>query len=139
MNKTLIAVIILALVAAGLYAVLTKYPRQAVLDEGAPQMPSGEQAASEDRVASGTVVSVDAEQAMVDGPVLVTILNETEGIAVIAVPSMGLPTCAARDNMADAFALMAGDYIEVRGSIGEEGMIIPCMSTEHYLRVVAPI
>lgn len=134
MNKTLIAVIILALVAAGLYVVLTKYPRQQV-SEMAPE----EQVASEDRVASGTVVSVNTEQAMADGPVLVTILSETEGVAVIAIPSMGLPTCAARANMADAFALMAGDYVEVRGSIGEEGMIIPCMSTEHYLRVIAPM
>ncbi len=134
MNKTLIAVIILALVAAGLYVVLTKYPRQQV-SEMAPE----EQVASEDRAASGTVVSVNTEQAMVDGPVLVTILSETEGVAVIAIPSMGLPTCAARANMADAFALMAGDYVEVRGSIGEEGMIIPCMSTEHYLRVIAPM
>ncbi|MES2994478.1 MAG: hypothetical protein V4681_00355 [Patescibacteria group bacterium] len=138
MNKTLIAVIILALVAAGLYTVLTKYPRQVVLDQGAPQMAPEDQVASGDRAVSGTVISVETEQAMVDGPVLVTILSETEGIAVIAVPSMGLPTCAARDNMADAFALMAGDFVEVRGSIGEEGMIIPCMSIAHYLRVIAP-
>ena len=134
MNKTLTAVIILVLVAAGLYAVLTKYPRQQAL-EMAPE----EQVASEDRVVSGTVISVDTEGAMVDGPVLVTVLNEAEGIIVIAVPSMGLPTCAARDSMADAFALAAGDFVEVRGSVGEEGMIIPCMSTEHYLRVIAPM
>lgn len=141
MQKTIIAVVILALVGAGLYYVLTMYQPSpdalSELNQEQAQVPdaSAEGVGGEAR---GTIVSVDAEQAMVDGPVLITLREESGEVAVIAVPSMGLPTCAARANMADAFALAPGQYIEVRGAVGVDGMIIPCESADHYLRVVAP-
>lgn len=142
MQKTIIAVVVLALVGAGLYYILTMYqPNPEALSELnqeevlAPEQEQGEEAEGEVR---GTIVSVNTEQAMVDGPVLITVRKESGEEAVVAVPSMGLPLCAARANMADAFALTAGQYIEVHGAVGAEGMVIPCESADHYLRVVVP-
>lgn len=142
MQKTIIAVVVLALVGAGLYYVLTMYqPNPDTLSEfnqEEVQTPEemGEGAAEGE--VRGTIVSVNTEQAMVDGPVLITLRSQDGEEAVVAVPSMGLPLCAARANMADAFALTAGQYIEVRGAVGAEGTVIPCESADHYLRVVAP-
>lgn len=140
MQKTIIAVIVLALVGAGLYYVLTMYqPNPDALSElNQEQVAQPQTNELEAGEARGTVVSVNTEQAMVDGPVLITLREESGEEAVVAVPSMGLPTCAARANMADAFAVTAGQYVEVRGAVGVDGMIIPCESADHYLRVVTP-
>lgn len=142
MQKTIIAVVVLALVGVGLYYVLTMYQPNpdalSGLNQEEVQAPeeTGEEAVEGE--VRGTVVSVNTEQAMVDGPVLITVRSQDEKEAVVAVPSMGLPLCAASTNMADAFALTAGQYIEVRGAVGADGTIIPCESADHYLRVVAP-
>lgn len=142
MQKTIIAVVVLALVGAGLYYVLTMYqPNPEALSElhqEQAQTPEDTHTEGVEGVARGTIVSVNMEQAMVDGPVLITLREESGEEAIVAVPSMGLPMCAARANMADAFALTPGQYIEVHGAVGVEGMIIPCESADHYLRVVAP-
>lgn len=140
MNKTLVALLSLILVGLGLYFVLTKY-EPAVTGENTNEesrMGSGQTPVSADeQEVRGTVTAVDTEKAMVDGPVLITIEKEEGGTALIAIPSMGLPTCAARENIADAFAIKAGELVEARGEVGEQGMIIPCSSSAHYLRVVA--
>lgn len=141
MQKTLIAVIILAVVGTGLYYVLTSYqPSEGTLSELTQQeeRPSENESGVE-REVQGTIVSINTEQAMADGPILILVQQSTGEPAVIAVPSMGLPTCAARARMADAYTLTPGQFLEVRGSVDAEGMIVPCESAEHYLRVVEPI
>lgn len=144
MQKTIIAVVILALVGAGLYYILTMYQPNpdtlSAFNQEIVQTPEETETEGDEEIegeARGTIVSVNTEQAMVDGPVLIT-LQEGGEERIIAVPSMGLPTCAARAAMADAFALTAGQYIEVRGSVSADGTIVPCESADHYLRVVVP-
>lgn len=144
MQKTLIAVIILAVVGVGLYYVLTKYeltvkPFSELNQEPDRQMENGSDVAGTDGEVQGTILAINTEQAMVDGPILILVQQNNGEPAVIAVPSMGLPTCAARANMADAYTLTPGQFLEARGSVGTDGMIIPCESTEHYLRIVQPI
>ena len=142
MQKTIIAVIVLALVGAGLYYVLTMYQPNpdalSELNQEEVQTPEDTQSEGAEGEARGTITSVNTEQAMVDGPILITVREEGGNEVIVAVPSMGLPMCAARANMADAFALTAGQYIEVHGAVGAEGMIVPCESADHYLRVVSP-
>lgn len=141
MQKTLIAVIVLAVIGAGLYYVLTSYtPNPEALEElrEEPQVveeTTDERAEGEVR---GTIVSVDTEQAMVDGPVLIAVDAGADAVAVIAVPSMGLPLCPAAANITDAFALTPGQQIVARGAVGVDGMIVPCEQPDHYLQVVEP-
>ncbi len=85
---------------------------------------------------SGTITEINLEQAMVDGPYLLTIESQDGETSKIAVPSMGLTLCAAHqnNNIGDVYLMKVGDKIEVKGEIGEGGIIIPCDSPEHYLR-----
>lgn len=85
-------------------------------------------------MAEGVVREVNLDQVAFDGPALITIQTEKDGERVIAVPSMGLPLCAAFSHIADPFALEVGDNVEVKGAEDEEGRIVPCESAEHYLR-----
>lgn len=82
----------------------------------------------------GEVTAVNTEQVSFDGPALVTVATEN-GEATVAVPSMGINLCAAKDAIADVFELSAGDRVTVRGSMDEEGRIVPCEDASHYLRV----
>lgn len=139
MQKTLIAVIVLAVVGAGLYYMLTSYtPSEKALEELRQEQPvpvaTDEQPAGEVR---GTIVSVNTEQAMVDGPYLVEV-DTGAGVTTIAIPSMGLPLCAAREQIADPYTLTAGQQVIAYGAVGEDGMVIPCESPDHYLQVVEP-
>ena len=84
---------------------------------------------------SGVVIDVDTTQAMVDGPVIIELAVDN-GTRIIAIPSMGLPLCAARENIDDVWSLEVGAGIEVYGAVDPEtGYIVPCESDEHYLRV----
>jgi hypothetical protein len=87
--------------------------------------------------AEGTVTNVNLEEVTSDGPALVTIQTEAGETAVIAVPSMGLPLCVAFGEIADVYLLAEGDEVAVAGELDEEGRIVPCADTAHYLRVVA--
>jgi hypothetical protein len=84
----------------------------------------------------GTVVSVNTDQVPVDGPALVNLRLEDGTQAVVAIRSMGINLCPAQANIADVYKIKAGDRVEARGQIGVEGMILPCESPAHYLRVV---
>jgi len=88
-----------------------------------------------DRTVSGTVVTVNTAQMAVDGPALINVKLADNTEAVVAVPSMGINLCAAKANIADVSTLKAGNKVEVRGSVGVDGRIIPCDSSTHYLRV----
>lgn len=89
-----------------------------------------------DREVQGSVIIVNTAQVAVDGPALINLKLADGSTAVIAVPSMGLNFCTAKASLADVYKLKTGDKVEVRGTIGEEGRIIPCESASHYLRVV---
>ncbi len=84
----------------------------------------------------GTVTEVNFESVAADGPSLISFTvsggNETR---VVAVPSMGLPQCAAAALIADPFQIAPGDFIEVRGTIDERSQIVPCTSPEHYMNI----
>jgi heat shock protein HslJ len=85
---------------------------------------------------SGKVLAVDLEQVTFDGPVVLTLESGDGELSTIAIPSMGLPLCPAyqNNNIGDAFLMKAGDMIEVRGEVSEDGSIVPCSSPDHYLR-----
>lgn len=84
----------------------------------------------------GTVLAVDLEQMMYDGPAVITLKAESGDVTNIAVPSMGLPLCAAykNNNIGDVSLIKPGDEFEVRGTVSENGAIVPCESADHYLR-----
>lgn len=106
--------------------------------EALPPLPSGTPAGNEElgtiQETTGTVSEVNTEQAALDGPVRVTLATEDGGEVVVAIPSMGLPLCAAKDNIVDAWNLPVGAIIEVRGGTGPAGEIVPCDSPDHYMR-----
>lgn len=85
----------------------------------------------------GTVVSVDLSGIALDGPAVVTIVTAEDTQEAINVPSFGLMLCAAKDNIADVYALKAGDEVEVNGERGEDGSIVPCTDEDHFLRVTS--
>lgn len=83
----------------------------------------------------GSVTAVNLEQMMVDGPAVITIELADASTQEIRVPSMGINLCASKD-IADVYQIKVGDKVEVKGSEGEEGSIIPCESADHFLRVI---
>lgn len=118
-------VVVVVLLAGGFYALNTY-----IYNEKQADVPVGETTEY-----TGSIVAIDTTQAMVDGPVLIT-LQAAEGVPVtVAVPSMGLPLCAAykANNIGDVYLLKIGDEIEVRGAL-QNGAIVPCESADHYLR-----
>lgn len=85
---------------------------------------------------SGEVLAIDLEQVTFDGPVVITLESSDGEVSTIAVPSMGILLCPAHqnNNIGDAFLIKAGDMIDVRGEVSEDGSIVPCSSSDHYLR-----
>jgi hypothetical protein len=83
----------------------------------------------------GTVTAVDLSGIAADGPALITIETDASSVFVVAVPSMGLPLCAAKEAVADAGAIAVGDSVSVRGMTDAVGNIVPCESTLHFLKV----
>ncbi len=96
--------------------------------------PDGELEAGESAKREGEVVSVDTTSVASDGPVLVTI-SSNGNQQVIAVPSFGINLCAASKNIADAFNIRQGETVSVRGTVNEQGQIVPCADESDYLRV----
>lgn len=83
---------------------------------------------------AGTVTEVNFEQVAADGPSLISFaVSGGNDVRVIAVPSMGLPQCAAAPTIADPFQIAPGDFIEVLGTVDDRNQIVPCTSAEHYL------
>ena len=90
-----------------------------------------------DREVSGTVVSVNTDQVPADGPALVTIRTEEGSDVTVAIRSMGINLCPAQANILDVYTLQNGEKVEARGEVGLSGMILPCESSAHFLRVAA--
>lgn len=87
-------------------------------------------------VVRGTVVEVDKDQIAVDEPYRFVVESADGTRSIIAVPSMGLQLCAAytAGTLKDVNTISVGNEIEVAGSVGEGGVIIPCDSKAHYIR-----
>jgi len=85
---------------------------------------------------SGTVVEVNKDAAMYDGPIRIVIQGADSTRTTIAIPSMGLPLCAAYKTGAikDPYNIVVGSTLEVSGTLGEDGSVVPCQSDMHYLR-----
>ncbi len=83
---------------------------------------------------SGEITDIDRSQIASDGPYVIT-LSASDGEVTVEVPSMGLPTCAASDDIADMANLSVGQMISVSGSQQDNGAIVPCESADHFLRV----
>jgi hypothetical protein len=115
MKKTLISIIVLALVAWGIYYYMN--------NDGATK-------------ARGVVTAVDKEGAMVDGPYIITLDigdgKETE----IHIPSMGIMLCEGRENIVGIDEVETGMKVEAKGTRLSEGAIVPCESKGHYVRIV---
>lgn len=137
MKKIIIIIIALVAIVGIVFAVTSDNKTAGVSqNNGAPTGTSDDIIpGTDDRAVKGTVVSVDVSKVPVDGPGLVIIQTDTGLQAVIAVPSMGMGMCAAKDKIENYSEFKAGDKVEVRGQVGAENMIIPCESAEHYLRV----
>lgn len=86
----------------------------------------------------GVVLDVNLDQIAFDGPSLVTIEVSGEE-KIIAIPSMGLPLCPAFENIAPTDSIEIGDRVLVLGEINEEGQIVPCSSSNHYLKVFSAV
>ncbi len=82
----------------------------------------------------GTVTEVNFEQVALDGPSLIAVtVIETGETRTVAVPSMGLPQCAAAASIADPFQLAPGDTVSVRGLVRDTGEVVPCDNQSHFL------
>jgi hypothetical protein len=83
----------------------------------------------------GSVILVDTKQSEVDGPLLISVRDANGKVSIVAVPARGLGLCAAKDNIADAFSVKAGDNVEVSGTADTKGRIVPCNLAEDYFRM----
>lgn len=84
-------------------------------------------------VLEGTVRSVDLDAMAADGPGKITFTVAGGETYTVAVPSMGLPLCAAPDAIASVSDIRVGDTVRVAGELNEAGEIVPCASESHYL------
>ncbi len=124
MKKILIIIIVLAVLIAGYFLFISgMIKNQAVEPEG------------EIKTLEGAVTAVDLSGMAADGPAIIIIEAETAGTQTIAVPSMGLPLCPARDSIADVSEIAVGDRVSVRGTMNTEREIVPCESADDYLEV----
>lgn len=124
MNKVVIwIVVIIVIVLIGGYFLFTAGTRTSEMSPSA--------------TVAGTVTAVNLDQVTFDGPALVTIQTEAGDTEVIAVPSMGLPLCAAYGDIADVYTLEVGSTVAVAGERDEEDRIVPCDDASHYFRVTS--
>lgn len=85
-------------------------------------------------VAVGSVTAVDLEPMTYDGPGRILITTTDGKNLTIEVPAR-MNLCAAKDSIDDVSQIAVNDTIEVTGDLTAEGVVVPCESMEHYLRV----
>ncbi len=83
----------------------------------------------------GTVTAVDLSAMAFDGPARIMFETEDKNSYTIAIPSMSMPECPAKDALAAPSLIEVGDTIEVEGDRVNDGEITPCSRTSHYLRL----
>lgn len=127
--KKIIWLVVVLVLAALVYSIWMSKPEEGVEMEEVTQTEVAEAETIE-----GSVVSINTDGVALDGPALVTVSTES-GERVVAVPSMGINLCAAREQIADVYTLEVGEKVSVRGELDEEGRIVPCVDAAHYLRV----
>lgn len=127
--KYIVFIVVALFILAGGYWFLFQTPTGPEVDV----VPDSEPA---EKAVTGVVQEVDTEQMMVDGPGMLTLSTE-RGEAVVLVPSLEARLCEA--DIASVFLVRTGDVVEVFGLVDSEGRIMPCGSSEHYLRVERPV
>lgn len=124
MQKLAIGLIVLAVVVGGFYLV-NGYIYNAKQGD-----------TPERGVVSGVVVSVNRDPLAYDGPAEITVQDDDRHTHRVLIPAR-LNICAAFENIADVYALEAGDRVLVTGDVDpESAAITPCTSPEHYFRVM---
>lgn len=85
---------------------------------------------------SGVAVVINSDQIAFDGPYVVALKVANGPVVNVAVPSMGLPMCAAYQagNVVGVNLIKLGDEVKVKGQVAEDGSVVPCESADHYLR-----
>ena len=58
---------------------------------------------------------------------------------MVALPSMQLPQCIARAQLAGPEQAAVGDYIEALGARADDGVVVPCDAPAHFFRVFGMI
>ena len=86
-------------------------------------------------VVRGEVVSVDTAPLAYDGDAVVVVRTDS-GERTVRVPAR-INLCEATDFPA-LDTLRPGDRVEARGEVNAKGDVTPCMSADHFLRVVGP-
>ncbi|MDP1625141.1 MAG: hypothetical protein Q8L64_05210 [bacterium] len=133
MKKSITIIVVVAILALAVYAVL----RTAGLDDSSVENGGLNQNAPVNSIeVRGVVTVVDLEQAMFDGPYVIMVRGSDGVEEIIAVPSMGIMLCAARDAIVDVSTIKEGMTVEARGSMTSRGDIVPCESSSHYLRII---
>lgn len=132
MKSFLIILLALIIIGSGYYWFNGRTER---VDTEYPVSTEEEMEVSQTVTVSGVVLSVDREAITYDGPAYV-VIDVLDGSQVtVAVPSMGLGLCEAREDILDVYTLTPGTKVEVRGALGEDGYIVPCQSADHFLRL----
>lgn len=131
MNKILIALVILVLAGGALYYVFLR----PTSDENTIPLPESNVAGSGDAEVAGPITAIDASGVAADGPYLVTIMTADNELVTIALPSMGILLCPAKNSITSVNDVSVGQTIEAKGSLNEEGQIVPCEKLDHYFRV----
>lgn len=124
MNKYIFIALLLLVLIGGYFYTQSR--------EGTPPMPSV--STSETVEETGTVTAVDLSQMALDGPAVVTFEAE-DGTYTIAIPSMGINLCAARESIDDVSEVAVGDTVAVKGQRDSEGHIVPCENEVHFFNV----
>ncbi|MBI5134082.1 MAG: hypothetical protein HZA81_01730 [Candidatus Taylorbacteria bacterium] len=122
MKRSISYIVIAIILVLGAFALIRKEP------EGESASGTG---------ISGVVAAIDLEQAMVDGPYVVTVQDDNGSERDVKVPSMGIMLCAARESIMSPSELKVGDRVEARGALTAEGDLVPCESPDHYLRLAS--
>jgi hypothetical protein len=129
MKKFILIIVVIVLAIAGYYFYFTSYKSIVDDEKGAPMV------GASTVEFEGEIKNINKDAIALDGPTVITVSSgNTE--TYIAVPSMGINLCAAKNNIVDVFTLKVGDKVSVSGVSDDQGRIVPCEDTSHYLRVV---
>jgi len=136
-NITIVIIVLLVLVGGAFYLERGESPSYS---SDTPQATTTQSTSTTDEPTSttsattfqGEITTVDASQAVRDGPYVITV-STADGKRTIQVPARWA-SCEASGNITSINNLSAGQQIAVSGKL-EGGAVVPCDSTDHYLRL----